>query len=114
MRPAGIAPSLLIAALFITSGGVIAETSDQSIVDWSISVSEGISGEDSTNGSLMLIGDVVDIHFTVSQESSQGDDRWELWMKHDEIWELLAQGEFDAEYSNLDESIELNPNSTGL
>ena len=114
MRPAGIAPSLLIAALFITSGGVIAETSDQSIVDWSISVSEGISGEDSTNGSLMLIGDVVDIHFTVSQESSQGDDRWELWIKHDEIWELLAQGEFDAEYSNLDESIELNPNSTGL
>ena len=44
MRPAGIAPSLLIAALFITSGGVIAETSDQSIGDWSISVSEGISG----------------------------------------------------------------------
>ena len=114
MRPRGIAPSLLIAALFITSGGVIAETGEDSIVDWSISVSEGVSGEDSTNGSLVLIGDVVDIHFTVSSESSQGDDRWELWIKHDEIWDLLAQGEFDEYDSNLDESIELNPNSTGL
>ena len=88
VRPAGIAPSLLIAALFITSGGVIAETGDDSIVDWSISVSEGVSGEDSNNGSLVLIGDVVDIHFTVPPESSQGDDRWELWAKHDEIWEV--------------------------
>ena len=114
MRPLDIAPSLLIAALFITSGAVLAETGDDSIVDWSLSVSEGASGEPSVNGSLVLLGDIVDVNFGVSQESSQGDERWELWIKHNEIWNLLAQGDFDEENPTLDESVELGANSTGL
>ena len=114
MRPLDIAPSLLIAALFITSGAVLAETGDDSIVDWSLSVSEGASGEPSVNGSLILLGDIVDVNFGVSQESSQGDERWELWIKHNEIWNLLAQGDFDEENPTLDESVELGANSTGL
>ena len=114
MRPADIAPSLLVAALFITSGAVLAETSDDSIVDWSLAVSEGVSGDLSTNGSLVLLGDIVDVNFVVSPESSNGDERWELWIKHDEIWNLLAQGDLDEENPNLDESVELGANSTGL
>ncbi|MBR19282.1 MAG: hypothetical protein CMA64_03940 [Euryarchaeota archaeon] len=114
MRPADIAPSLLVAALFITSGAVLAETSDDSIVDWSLAVSEGVSGDPSTNGSLVLLGDIVDVNFVVSPESSNGDERWELWIKHDEIWNLLAQGDLDEENPNLDESVELGANSTGL
>ena len=114
MRPSDIAPSLLVAALFITSGAVLAETSDDSIVDWSLSVSEGVSGEPSTNGSLVLLGDIVDVNFVVSPESSNGDERWELWIKHDEIWNLLAQGDLDEENPNLDENVELGANSTGL
>ena len=114
MRPADIAPSLLVVALFITSGAALAETGEDSIVDWSLSVSEGVSGEPSANGSLVLLGDIVDVHFTVAPESSQGDERWELWIKHNEIWNLLAQGDFDEENSNLDESVELGANSTGL
>ena len=114
MRPSDIAPSLLVAALFITSGAVLAETSDDSIADWSLSVSEGVSGEPSTNGSLVLLGDIVDVNFVVSPESSNGDERWELWVKHDEIWNLLAQGDLDEENPNLDESVELGANSTGL
>ena len=85
MRPADIAPSLLVVALFITSGAALAETGEDSIVDWSLSVSEGVSGEPSANGSLVLLGDIVDVHFTVAPESSQGDERWELWIKHNEI-----------------------------
>jgi len=114
VRPADIAPSLLVAALFITSGAVLAETSDDSIVDWSLAVSEGVSGDLSTNGSLVLLGDIVDVNFVVSPESSNGDERWELWIKHDEIWNLLAQGDLDEENPNLDESVELGANSTGL
>ena len=114
MRPADIAPSLLVAALFITSGAVLAETSDDSIVDWSLAVSEGVSGDPSTNGSLVLLGDIVDVNFVVSPESSNGDERWELWIKHEEIWNLLAQGDLDEENPNLDESVELGANSTGL
>lgn len=114
MRPADIAPSLLVAALFITSGAVLAETSDDSIVDWSLTVSEGVSGDPSTNGSLVLLGDIVDVNFVVSPESSNGDERWELWIKHEEIWNLLAQGDLDEENPNLDESVELDANSTGL
>ena len=114
MRPADIAPSLLVAALFITSGAVLAETSDDSIVDWSLAVSEGVSGDPSTNGSLVLLGDIVDVNFVVSPESSNGDERWELWIKHEEIWNLLAQGDLDEENPNLDESVELDANSTGL
>jgi len=114
VRPADIAPSLLVAALFITSGAVLAETSDDSIVDWSLAVSEGVSGDPSTNGSLVLLGDIVDVNFVVSPESSNGDERWELWIKHDEIWNLLAQGDLDEENPNLDESVELGANSTGL
>ena len=114
MRPSDIAPSLLVAALFITSGAVLAETSENSIVDWSLSVSEGVSGEPSTNGSLVLLGDIVDVNFVVSPESSNGDERWELWIKHDEIWNLLAQGDLDEENPNLDENVELGANSTGL
>ena len=114
MRPADIAPSLLVAALFITSGAVLAETGDDSLVDWSLSVSEGASGEPSINGSLVLLGDIVDVNFVVPQESSQEDDRWELWIKHNEIWNLLAQGDFDEEDPTLDESVELGANSTGL
>jgi len=104
----------LVAALFITSGAVLAETSDDSIVDWSLAVSEGVSGDLSTNGSLVLLGDIVDVNFVVSPESSNGDERWELWIKHDEIWNLLAQGDLDEENPNLDESVELGANSTGL
>jgi len=114
VRPADIAPSLLVAALFITSGAVLAETSDDSIVDWSLTVSEGVSGDPSTNGSLVLLGDIVDVNFVVSPESSNGDERWELWIKHEEIWNLLAQGDLDEENPNLDESVELDANSTGL
>ena len=114
MRPADIAPSLLVAALFITSGAALAETGDDSLVDWSLSVSEGVSGEPSINGSLVLLGDIVDVNFVVPQESSQEDERWELWTKHNEIWNLLAQGDFDEEDPTLDESVELVANSTGL
>ncbi|MBP03741.1 MAG: hypothetical protein CMA72_03000 [Euryarchaeota archaeon] len=114
MRPADIAPSLLIAALIITSGAVLAETGDDSIVDWSISVLDGVSGEPSINGSLVLLGDIVDVNFAVPQESSQEDERWELWIKHNEIWNLLAQGDLDEENPTLDESVELGANSTGL
>lgn len=114
MRPADIAPSLFVAALFITSGSVLAETSDESIVDWSLTVSDGVSGEPSINGSLVLLGDVVDVNFVVSQESYQGDERWELWIKHNEIWNLLAQGDFDDENPTLDQSVELGANSSGL
>ena len=114
MRPADIAPSLLVAALFITSGSVLAETGDDSLVDWSLSVSEGASGEPSINGSLVLLGDIVDVNFVVPQESSQEDERWELWIKHNEIWNLLTQGNFDEEDPTLDESVELGANSTGL
>ena len=114
MRPADIAPSLLVAALFITSGAVLAETGDDSLVDWSLSVSEGASGEPSINGSLVLLRDIVDVNFVVPQESSQEDERWELWIKHNEIWNLLVQGDFDEEDPTLDESVELGANSTGL
>ena len=114
MRPADIAPSLFVAALFITSGSVLAETSDDSIVDWSLTVSDGVSGEPSINGSLVLLGDVVDVNFVVSQESYQGDERWELWIKHNEIWNLLTQGDFDDENPTLDQSVELGANSSGL
>ena len=114
MRPADIAPSLFVAALFITSGSVLAETSDDSIVDWSLTVSDGVSGEPSINGSIVLLGDVVDVNFVVSQESYQGDERWELWIKHNEIWNLLAQGDFDDENPTLDQSVELGANSSGL
>ena len=114
MRPTGIAPSLLVAALFITSGAVLAETSDDSIVDWSLSVSEGVSGEPSINGSLILLGDIVGVNFVASPESSHGDERWELWVKHDETWNLIAQGDIDQENTYLDESLEMGANSTGL
>ena len=114
MRPVSIAPCLLVAALFFTSGAAFAQTNDDSFVEWSMSVSEGVSGEPSANGSLVLLGDIIDLDFVVSQESSQGDERWELWIKHDEIWNLLSQGDLDEESSNLDESIELGANSTGL
>ena len=37
-----------------------------------------------------------------------------FWIKHNEIWNLLAQGDFDEEDPTLDESVELGANSTGL
>jgi hypothetical protein len=74
----------------------------------------GVSGEPSINGSLVLLGDIVDVNFVVPQESSQEDERWELWIKHNEIWNLLAQGDLDEENPTHDESVELGANSTGL
>ena len=75
----------------------------KTIAQWDIETRNGITDQISGNGSIIVMGDIVIVGFSVGQENMEDDDRWELWMKHDGIWTLLQNGEL-SEGETLEET----------
>ena len=114
VRRPWLGPAMLATLLFVGSISTYGQSNQQSIAQWDIETRNGITDQISGNGSIIVMGDIVIVGFSVGQENMEDDDRWELWMKHDGIWTLLQNGEIsDGEnLENTDVGIPIN--STGL
>ena len=114
MRRPWLGPAILATLLFLGSISAYGQSNQPPIAQWDIETRNGITGEMSGNGSITVMGDIVIVGFSVSQENMEDDDRWELWMKHDGIWTLLQNGEI-SDGENLEKTdVDIPINSTGL
>ena len=114
MRRPWLGPAILATLLFLGSISAYGQSNQPPIAQWDIETRNGITGEMSGNGSITVMGDIVIVGFSVSQENMEDDDRWELWMKHDGIWTLLQNGEI-SDGENLEKTdVGIPINSTGL
>ena len=105
---------MLATLLFVGTISTYGQSNQQSIAQWDIETRNGITDQISGNGSIIVMGDIVIVGFSVGQENMEDDDRWELWMKHDGIWTLLQNGEL-SEGETLEETdVGIQINSTGL
>ena len=109
-------PALAIAiALLISPGtGVMGQSSQSPIVQWDLETRNGLSGEISPNSSIVVVGDLVSVSFSVNQDDVSNDENWELWVKNNGIWTLLSSGSISDDESLTVDGIGIHVNETGL
>ena len=112
LRP-WVATSTILLTLIICNTHTASAIEQENTATWDFDVYDGSTGQLSSNGSLVLVGDTIKVGFTISSADSMEDDRWELWMKVDDVWSLIVGGTSDDDGSISMSNVEILANNTG-
>ena len=66
------------------------------------------------NSSIVVVGDLVSVSFSVNQDDVDNDENWELWVKNNGIWTLLSSGSISDDESLIVDNVTIYVNETGL